>query len=205
MTTESDDIAFLENNDALDPVAFFKWKNYTSQEDKQRAHSAYTSLTSKAQSTAEWRNHAALMKRLWDKRKNDGSILDFWTTLPKHSLTRKIQKIQGASLIKNIKRLHSRDDALSETIDAGLIQAARSEITPGTSLPGTASSTQNYQQGAEVSPTAVLEGTDCSSDLDDDEPADAINARYKDDLKQDLNTREGFGGIGQDYRDNSGE
>ncbi|KAG0053383.1 hypothetical protein BGZ83_001217 [Gryganskiella cystojenkinii] len=85
--------------------------------------------------------------------------------------------IQGASLIKNIKRLHSRDDALSETIDADLIKAARSNITPGTSLTGAASSAQ---QGVEASPTAVLEGTDNRSDLVGNKPADAVNDHSED-------------------------
>lgn len=58
-------------------------------------------------------------------------------------------------MIKNLKRLHSRDGALSETIDTGMVQAAKSSITPGTSRPGTASSTQNYQQRAEAPPTGA--------------------------------------------------
>ncbi|KAF9318384.1 hypothetical protein BG003_011303 [Podila horticola] len=88
--------------------------------------------------------------------------------------------MQSESLIKNLKRLHSRDGALSETIDTGMVQAAKSSITPGTSRPGTASSTQNYQQRAEAPPTAILEGTASRSDLGGDEPADAVNTCSKD-------------------------
>ncbi|KAG0333439.1 hypothetical protein BG000_009168, partial [Podila horticola] len=83
-------------------------------------------------------------------------------------------------LDKKSQTLAQRDGALSETIDTGMVQAAKSSITPGTSRPGTASSTQNYQQRAEVPPTAILEGTASRSDLGGDEPADAVNTCSKD-------------------------
>jgi hypothetical protein len=94
MTTESNDIAFLSNNDALDPVSFFKWKNYASQGDKMNAHSAYQSLIRKAELTDEWRKQADLMRQLWSYSKDDNTLRDFWSSLPKNSTTQKIQRIQ---------------------------------------------------------------------------------------------------------------
>ncbi|KAF9900010.1 hypothetical protein EC991_008035 [Linnemannia zychae] len=154
----SNDITFLEQSNALDPVSFFKWKNYQSQEDKQRAHSAYASLITK------------------EKAQDNESISQFWRALPKHSSAQRIQKIQTEGLVKNIKRLHSRDEALSETIDAGMIQAARSSIIPGASFSSTGSSTPNYQQRAQIPPAVVLEGTD-RSDSDANQPTGFVNPR----------------------------
>ncbi|KAG0002703.1 hypothetical protein BGZ65_002409 [Modicella reniformis] len=78
------------------------------------------------------------------------------------------------------------DGALSEVIDTDVIRADRSSITLGTSLPGTASLTQNYRQGAERSRTVVLEVTGNSSNSDGDELANAMNAHSHD---QDMPTR----------------
>ncbi|KAF9080406.1 hypothetical protein BGX27_005485, partial [Mortierella sp. AM989] len=94
MATEIDDITFLEKNDAIDPVTFFKWKKYESQEDKQRAHSAYASLISKAQSAAKWKGHADLLKQRWEESRNNGAIASYWRMLPKQTSPQRIQKIQ---------------------------------------------------------------------------------------------------------------
>ncbi|KAF9107300.1 hypothetical protein BGX27_008795 [Mortierella sp. AM989] len=91
------------------------------------------------------------MRQLWSDSKDDNTLRDFWSSLPKNSTTQKIQRIQDENLVKNIKRLNSRDDALSQTMDAGLIEAARSHIGPGTRLSSAASPVQNRN----VSPTDI--------------------------------------------------
>ncbi|KAF9089763.1 hypothetical protein BGX27_002409, partial [Mortierella sp. AM989] len=62
------------------------------------------------------------------------------------------------------------DSALSETMDAGLIQIARSDITPGISLPPTTSSTQFDITVEDINDLVGQEDQSCSTSLSSNSP-----------------------------------
>lgn len=83
----------FKENDAHDPISFFRWMGFKYQNDKQRAHSLYHTLMFKAANSPKWKRNADLMRKLWKKSVSNGSIAGFWKKLPKKSSDNGIQQV----------------------------------------------------------------------------------------------------------------
>ncbi|KAF9925629.1 hypothetical protein BGZ65_007647, partial [Modicella reniformis] len=71
----------------------------------------------------------------WDQQRADGTLDDFWGSLPKESSDKKLE--QDDQAMRNVKRLYKRDNAMSEILDQGLLQAIHSNVASSSSSSST--------------------------------------------------------------------
>ncbi|KAF9124442.1 hypothetical protein BGX30_000952 [Mortierella sp. GBA39] len=63
----------------------------------------------------------------WDKQRADGTVANFWGSLPKDSSDR-LARAQDDQAMFNVKRLYKRDNVMSKILDQGLLETARSNV-----------------------------------------------------------------------------